>query len=115
MKNYIWTKKLFLYDASNYITQTFYTELNKKLQIDVLISTSAVGIQEAINLVRPEGGLKFNVVTSKYMLVSVFFADFWEVPSKAHFDKSNYIFVNHVCLFGTKLKRIWASWPVFTI
>ena len=44
MKNYIWTKKFFLYDASNYITQTFYTELNKKLQIDVLISTSAVGI-----------------------------------------------------------------------
>ena len=61
MKNYIWTKKLFLYDARNYITQTFYTELNKKLQIDVLISTLAVGIQEAINFVRPEGGLNLMV------------------------------------------------------
>ena len=46
-------KSLFLYDENSYINHTFYTELNKKLQIYGLISTSAVGIKTA-NLIRPE-------------------------------------------------------------
>ena len=50
-----------------YINQTFYTELNKKLQIYGLVSTSAIGIESTIKLVRPENSLKFNVVNDKYM------------------------------------------------
>ena len=56
-----------MHDESNHITQTFYTELNKKLKIYGSISTSAVGIQETVNFVRPESSLKFNVVNSKNM------------------------------------------------
>ena len=52
---------------SNYINQTFYTELNKKLQIYGIISTSAIGIESTTKLVRPENSLKFNVVNDKYM------------------------------------------------
>ena len=60
-------KSFLLNDESSYITHTFYTELNQKLQIYGLISTSAVGIHETTNLVRPESSLKFNVVNNKYM------------------------------------------------
>ena len=60
-------KSFLLNDESSYITHTFYTELNKKLQIYGLISTSEVGIHETTNLVRPESSLKFNVVNNKYM------------------------------------------------
>ena len=44
---------------------TFYTKLNKKLQIYGLISTSAIGIKT--NLIRPENSLKFRVLYNKYM------------------------------------------------
>ena len=60
-------KKLFLYNESNYINHTFYTELNKKLQIYGLISTSPIGSIKTINLIRPESSLKFRVVHNKYM------------------------------------------------
>ena len=50
-----------MYDESNYINHTFYTELNKKLEIDGLISTSAVGIKTT-NLIRSEYSLKFRVL-----------------------------------------------------
>ena len=60
-------KSFLLNDESSYITHTFYTELNQKLQIYGLISTSAVGIHETTNLVRPESSLKFNVINNKYM------------------------------------------------
>ena len=53
-------------DESNYISHTFYTELNKKLQIYGLISTSAIGIKTT-NLIRPENSLKFRVLYNKYM------------------------------------------------
>ena len=59
-------KNFFLYDESNYINHTFYTELNKKLQIYGLISTSTIGIK-TMNLIRPRNSLKFRVLHNKYM------------------------------------------------
>ena len=58
-------KNIFLYDESNYINHTFYTELNKKLQIYGLISTSAIGIKTT-NLIRPGNSLQFRVLYNKY-------------------------------------------------
>ena len=60
-------KKLFLYNESNYINHTFYTELNKKLQIYGLISTSTIDDIKTTNSIRPESSLKFRVVHNKYM------------------------------------------------
>ena len=59
-------KKLFLYNESNYINHTFYTELNKKLQIYGLVSTSTFGIKTTKSI-RPENSLKFRVLYNKYM------------------------------------------------
>ena len=56
-----------MYDESSYINQTFYTELNKNLQIYRIISTSAIGIESTTKLVRLENSLKFKVVNHKYM------------------------------------------------
>ena len=53
-------------NESKYINHTFYTELNKKLQIYGLISTSAIGIKTT-NLTRPEKSLQFRVLCNKYM------------------------------------------------
>ena len=55
-----------MYDESNYINHTFYTELNKKIQIYGLISTSEINIKTT-NLIRPENILKFTVLCNKYM------------------------------------------------
>ena len=55
-----------MYHESNYINHTCYTELNKKLQLYGLISTSAIGI-EITNLIKPENSLKFRVFYNKYM------------------------------------------------
>ena len=52
-------------DESNYINHTFYIELNKKLQLFGLISTSVIGIKTT-NLIRPENSLKFRVLYNKY-------------------------------------------------
>ena len=56
-----------MYDESNYINQTIYTELNKKLQIYGLILTSPIGGIKTTNLIRPESSLKFRVVHNKYI------------------------------------------------
>ena len=58
-------KKFFLYDESNYINHTFYTELNKKIQIYGLISTHGTEIKSS-KLVTPKTSLKFNVLEDKY-------------------------------------------------
>ena len=58
-------KKFFLYDESNYINHTFYTELNKKIQVYGLISTHGIGIKSS-ELVTPQTSLKFNVLEDKY-------------------------------------------------
>ena len=55
-----------MYDESNYINLTFYTELNKNLQIYCLILTLPMGGIKTANLTRPESGLKFRVVQNKY-------------------------------------------------
>ena len=51
-----------MYDESNYINHTFYTEL----QIYGLTSTSAISIKTT-NLIRPENRLKFRELCNKYM------------------------------------------------
>ena len=56
-------KNFFLCDENNYINHTFYTELNKNLQIYGLISTLPIDGIKTINLIRPENG----VVSNKYM------------------------------------------------
>ena len=48
-------KNFFLYDESNYINHTLYTELNKKIQVYGLISTHDI-------VVTPQISLKFNVL-----------------------------------------------------
>ena len=55
-----------MYDQSNHIKHTFYTELNKNLQIYGLILTLPMGGIKTANLTRPESGLKFRVVQNKY-------------------------------------------------
>ena len=60
-------KNVFLYDESNYINHTFYTELNKNLQIYGLISKWPISSIKTANLIRPESSLKFRVVHNKYM------------------------------------------------
>ena len=54
-------------DESNYINHTFYTELNKSLQIYGLILTLPMDGIKTTNLTRPESGLKFRVVQNKFM------------------------------------------------
>ena len=66
-KNLFKQKKLFLYNESNYTNHTFYTELNKKLQIYGLILTSPIDDIKTTNLIRPESSLRFRVVHNKYM------------------------------------------------
>ena len=58
-------RNFFLYVKSNYINHTFFTELNKKIQICGLISTDGIGLRSA-ELVTPESSLKFNVLEKKY-------------------------------------------------
>ena len=60
-------KNLFCTNESNYINHTFYTELNKKLQIYALISTLPMGSIKIKNLMRSESNSKFRVVHDKYM------------------------------------------------
>ena len=60
-------KNFFLHNESNYINHTFYTELNKKLQIYGLISTSPIGGIKTKNLIRPERSLKCRVMHNKHM------------------------------------------------
>ena len=63
-------QKKFLYDESNLIFRTFYMELNKKLQIYGLISTSAIGIKTT-QLVTPSNSLKFRVMNNKSLTQSI--------------------------------------------
>ena len=56
-----------MYDESNYINHTFYTKLNKKVQIYGLISTSPIGGIKTINLIRTESSLKFRMMHNKCM------------------------------------------------
>ena len=91
-----------MHDESNHITQTFYTELNKKLKIYGSISTSAVGIQETVNFVRPESSLKFNVVNSKNMDHIVLQLEDIRKPRKIETKDAK---VTNFSILSTKQKR----------
>ena len=75
-------KPFFLYNESNYINHTFYTELNKKLQIYGLISTSTIDDIKTTNSIRPESSLKFRVVHNKYMGHVVLQLEYIRKPGK---------------------------------
>ena len=60
-------RKFFLYDESNYVNHTLYTELNKKLQISGLIWTSPISSIKTTNLIGPESSSKIRMVHNKYM------------------------------------------------
>ena len=65
MKNNSATRRIFLYDKSNYLTHTLFTELNKKVQIYGVISTDGIGLKSSM-LVTPKNSLIFNVLEKKY-------------------------------------------------
>ena len=60
-------KNFFFLRCKQLINHTFYAELNKKLQIYGLISTSPIDGIKTTNLIRPESSLKFWVVHNRYM------------------------------------------------
>ena len=94
-------KNFFLFDESNYINHTFYTELNKKLQIYDLISTSAIGIKTT-NLIRPRNSLKFRVLHNKYMDHIVFQLEDKRKPGKIETKDTK---VTYFSVLSTKPRR----------
>ena len=99
-------KKLFLYNESNYINHTFYTELNKKLQIYGLISTSPIGGIKTTNLIRPESSLKLRVVHNEYMDQVVLQLEDIRKPGKIETKNAE---VTNFSILSTKPKRKVAS------
>ena len=91
-----------MYNESNYINHTFYTELNKKLQIYGLISTSPIGGIKTTNLIRPESSLKFRVVHNKYMDHIVLQLEDIRKPGKLETKDTK---VTHFSILSTKPKR----------
>ena len=55
----------FLFDHSNIINYTFYTELNRKVQTCGIISTAALGIRSS-HMITPEKSLKFKIKNEEY-------------------------------------------------
>ena len=90
-----------MYDESNYINHTFYTYLNKKLQIYDLISTSAISIK-ITNLITPENSLKFRMLHNKYMDHIVRQLEDVRKPGKIETKDSKVI---NVSILSTKPKR----------
>ena len=90
-----------MYDESNYINHTFYTELNKKLQIYGLISTSASGIKTT-NLIRPRDSLKFRVLHNNYMDHIVLQLENIRKPGKIETKNAK---VTNFSILSTKPKR----------
>ena len=95
-----------MYNESNYINQTFYTELNKKLQIYGIILTSAIGIESTAKLVRPENSLKFNIVNDKYMDYIVLQLEDIRKPGKIERKGTK---VTNFLILSTKPKRTIGS------
>ena len=58
-------RNFFLYDESNYINHTFYTELNKKIQTYGMISIDGIGLKTT-ELITSVNSLKFNVLEKKH-------------------------------------------------
>ena len=95
-------KNLFLYDESNCINHTFYTELKKKLQIYGLISTSLIGGIKTTNLIRPESSLKFRVMHNKYMNHIILQLEDIRKPGKIETKDAK---VTNFSILSTKPKR----------
>ena len=93
-------------DESNYINNTFYTELNKKLQIYGLISTSPIGGIKTTNLIRPESSLKLRVVHNEYMDQVVLQLEDIRKPGKIETKDAE---VTNFSILSTKPKRKVAS------
>ena len=88
-------------DESNYINHTFYIELNKKLQLFGLISTSVIGIKTT-NLIRPENSLKFRVLYNTYINHIVLQLEGTRKPGKM---KTKVAKVTIFSILSTKPKR----------
>ena len=58
-------KNYFLYDDSNIINHTFYTELNRKVQTYGLISTTSAGTS-LTHMITPQKSLKFKAQNEEY-------------------------------------------------
>ena len=90
-----------MYDESNYINHTFYTELNKKLQVHDLVSTSTIGIKTT-NLIRPKNSLKLRMLYNKYMNHIVLQLEDIRKPGKAETKNAK---VTNFSILSTKPKR----------
>ena len=90
-----------MYDESNNINHTVYTELNKKLQIYDVISTSAIGIKTT-NLIRSRNSLKFRVIHNKYMDHIVLQLEDIKKPGKIERKDTK---VTNFSILSTKPKR----------
>ena len=91
-----------MYDESNKINHTFYTELNKILQIYCLISTLPIGGIKTTDLIRPEYSLKFRVVHNKYMDHIVLHLEDIRKPGKI---ETKDVKVTNFSILSTKPKR----------
>ena len=80
----------------------FYVELDKKLQIYRLISTSAIEIK-ATQLVRPSNSLKFQVMNNKILTQLILSLEDIKEPGKI---KTKDAKVTSFSILSTKRKRI---------
>ena len=90
-----------MYDESSHINHTFYSELNKKLQIYGLISTLTISIKTT-NLIRPKNSLKFRVLYNKHMDHIVFQLEDIRKPGKTERKDAK---VRNFSILSTKPKR----------
>ena len=84
------------------IFHTFCTELNQKLQIYGLISTSSIGIKTA-QLVRPSNSLKFRVMNNKILTQLILSLEDIKEPGEI---KTKDAKVTSFTILSTKRKRI---------
>ena len=84
------------------IFHTFYTEINKKLQICGLISTSAIGIKTT-QLVRPSNSLKFRVMENKILTQLILSLEDIKEPDEI---KTKDTKVTNFSILSTKRKTI---------
>ena len=84
------------------IFQTFYTELNKKLQIYGLISTSAIGIKTT-QLARPSNNLKLRVMSNKVLTQLILSLEDIKEPGKIKTKDGK---VTNFSILSTKRKTI---------
>ena len=96
-------RNFFLYDESNYVNHTFYSELNKKIQIYGLISTDGIGSQPS-KLLTPTNCIKFNVLEKK--LKEKIVLQLEDIRRKQKIDVRNEKITNFSILASPKLNKI---------